>query len=108
VVEGDSRFNPCIEGVLQGARRPVNCLFADIAAIEERLRTVKHKVLVLSGKGGVGKSTFAAQLSFALAEADKQARSLLVPLLLDLFSTSGLHEGLPCLHSIRCASLYCT
>ncbi|GAQ83253.1 nucleotide-binding protein [Klebsormidium nitens] len=44
----------------------------DLAAIEERMRTVKHKVLVLSGKGGVGKSTFAAQLSFALAEADKQ------------------------------------
>lgn len=28
---------------------------------------MKHKILVLSGKGGVGKSTFSAQLSFALA-----------------------------------------
>jgi len=28
---------------------------------------VKHKILVLSGKGGVGKSTFAAQLGWALA-----------------------------------------
>lgn len=28
---------------------------------------VKHKLLVLSGKGGVGKSTFASQLGFALA-----------------------------------------
>ena len=36
-------------------------------AIEERLRHVKHKILVLSGKGGVGKSTFATQLAFALA-----------------------------------------
>ena len=39
----------------------------DILAIEERLRHVKHKILVLSGKGGVGKSTFATQLAFALA-----------------------------------------
>lgn len=46
--------------------------FADLVAIEERMRTVKHKILVLSGKGGVGKSTFAAQLSFALASVDKQ------------------------------------
>ena len=36
------------------------------------MRPVKHKILVLSGKGGVGKSTFAAQLSFALAGLDKQ------------------------------------
>jgi Mrp family chromosome partitioning ATPase len=28
---------------------------------------VKHKILVLSGKGGVGKSTVSAQLAFALA-----------------------------------------
>ncbi|GAM23404.1 hypothetical protein SAMD00019534_065790 [Acytostelium subglobosum LB1] len=39
----------------------------DIVAIEERMASVKHKVLVLSGKGGVGKSTFSSQLSFALA-----------------------------------------
>lgn len=31
------------------------------------MATVKHKILVLSGKGGVGKSTVSAQLSFALA-----------------------------------------
>ncbi|KAM7252277.1 hypothetical protein ACFE04_024160 [Oxalis oulophora] len=33
---------------------------------------VKHKILVLSGKGGVGKSTFSAQLSFALAAMNFQ------------------------------------
>lgn len=44
----------------------------DLLAIIERMNTVKHKILVLSGKGGVGKSTFSAQLSFALAEMDYQ------------------------------------
>uniref|UniRef100_A0A0C9RIV0 Cytosolic Fe-S cluster assembly factor NBP35 n=1 Tax=Wollemia nobilis TaxID=56998 RepID=A0A0C9RIV0_9CONI len=44
----------------------------DLLAIAERMSTVKHKILILSGKGGVGKSTFAAQLSFALAEQDRQ------------------------------------
>ncbi|KAL1207793.1 Cytosolic Fe-S cluster assembly factor NBP35 [Cardamine amara subsp. amara] len=39
----------------------------DLVAIAERMSTVKHKILVLAGKGGVGKSTFSAQLSFALA-----------------------------------------
>jgi len=39
----------------------------DIVEIEQRMKTVKHKILVLSGKGGVGKSTFSSQLSFALA-----------------------------------------
>ncbi|KAJ0237608.1 hypothetical protein HA466_0245540 [Hirschfeldia incana] len=44
----------------------------DLVAIAERMATVKHKILVLSCKGGVGKSTFAAQLSFALAGMDHQ------------------------------------
>lgn len=45
----------------------------DIVSINERMESVKHKILVLSGKGGVGKSTFSSQLSFALSEEqDKQ------------------------------------
>lgn len=39
----------------------------DLEEISKRLSTVHHKLLVLSGKGGVGKSTFASQLAFALA-----------------------------------------
>ncbi|KAI9283291.1 cytosolic Fe-S cluster assembly factor NBP35 [Sporodiniella umbellata] len=39
----------------------------DIPAITERLSEVQHKILVLSGKGGVGKSSFTSQLAFALA-----------------------------------------
>jgi len=44
----------------------------DIQQIVERMTTVKHKILVLSGKGGVGKSTFSAQLSFALSEVNSR------------------------------------
>lgn len=44
----------------------------DLQAIAERMSTVKNKILVLSGKGGVGKSTFAAQLAFALAAQGKE------------------------------------
>jgi len=36
------------------------------------MSTVKHKILVLSGKGGVGKSTVSSQVSFALAQQDQQ------------------------------------
>ncbi|KAF5457343.1 hypothetical protein F2P56_021452, partial [Juglans regia] len=44
----------------------------DLVVIAERMASVKHKMLVLSGKGGVGKSTFSAQLSFALGAMDFQ------------------------------------
>jgi Mrp family chromosome partitioning ATPase len=40
--------------------------------VKDRMSSVKHKILVLSGKGGVGKSTFSAQLAFALAQQGKQ------------------------------------
>ncbi len=43
-----------------------------IAQIAERLACVKHKILVLSGKGGVRKSTFSAQLAMGLAGMDSQ------------------------------------
>jgi Mrp family chromosome partitioning ATPase len=44
----------------------------DGAAAIEALSLVKHKLLVLSGKGGVGKSTFSSQLAFALASEGYQ------------------------------------
>lgn len=47
-----------------GAGKQVDPAVAEVA---ERLKQVKHKLLVLSGKGGVGKSTFAAQLAWTLA-----------------------------------------
>ncbi|KAF2645603.1 cytosolic Fe-S cluster assembly factor NBP35 [Massarina eburnea CBS 473.64] len=39
----------------------------DIPLITQRLSSVRHKILVLSGKGGVGKSTFSSLLSQAFA-----------------------------------------
>ena len=36
--------------------------------IQEKLKNIKHKILVLSGKGGVGKSTVATQLALKLSE----------------------------------------
>jgi len=45
--------------------------------VRERMTDVKRKILVLSGKGGVGKSTFSAQLGWAFAsDPDVQVRSL--------------------------------
>eukprot|EP01126_Amoeba_proteus_P002282 TRINITY_DN10719_c0_g2_i2.p1 TRINITY_DN10719_c0_g2~~TRINITY_DN10719_c0_g2_i2.p1 ORF type:complete len:156 (-),score=36.69 TRINITY_DN10719_c0_g2_i2:802-1269(-) len=40
-----------------------------IAEIGKRMQEIKYKILVMSGKGGVGKSTFACQLAFFLQEA---------------------------------------
>ena len=39
----------------------------DIPLITARLSNIKHKILVLSGKGGVGKSTFTTMLAHAFA-----------------------------------------
>jgi Mrp family chromosome partitioning ATPase len=35
--------------------------------IKNRMSSIRHKILVLSGKGGVGKTTFTAQMAFSLA-----------------------------------------
>nr|KAF6355639.1 nucleotide binding protein 1 [Myotis myotis] len=48
-----------------------------IEEIKEKMKTVKHKILVLSGKGGVGKSTFSAHLAHALAEDENTQVALL-------------------------------
>ena len=42
--------------------------FLERQALAERLEQIQHKIFVLSGKGGVGKSTVAANLAVALAE----------------------------------------
>jgi ATP-binding protein involved in chromosome partitioning len=45
---------------------------ADRRKLEARLGSIRHKVLVLSGKGGVGKSTVAVNLAVSLMEAGKR------------------------------------
>ncbi|XP_037743479.1 cytosolic Fe-S cluster assembly factor nubp1 isoform X2 [Chelonia mydas] len=48
-----------------------------IEEIKEKMKIVKHKILVLSGKGGVGKSTFSAHLAHGLAEDETKQVALL-------------------------------
>lgn len=46
----------------------------DLPIIKERLRGVKRKVLVLSGKGGVGKSTFSALFAQGFSSLNRRKR----------------------------------
>ena len=48
--------------------------------LEIRMQLIRHKVLVLSGKGGVGKSTVAVNLASALADAGRRVGLLDVDL----------------------------
>lgn len=43
-----------------------------VAEVARKLVNVEHKILVLSGKGGVGKSTVSAQLTFGLSQAGQE------------------------------------
>jgi Mrp family chromosome partitioning ATPase len=50
--------------------------------INERLTRIKNKILVMSGKGGVGKSSIASYLSVALAKKGYKVGLMDVDLLL--------------------------
>lgn len=60
-----------------------------IAQVKERLANVKHKVLILSGKGGVGKSTLSALLGRALAAKFPDKNVSYNPLFLKVDSASS-------------------
>ncbi|CAH2306893.1 cytosolic Fe-S cluster assembly factor NUBP1 isoform X1 [Pelobates cultripes] len=72
-----------------------------IEEVKEKLSTVKHKLLVLSGKGGVGKSTFSAQLAYGLAEDEDKQIALLdvdlcgpsIPKMMGLENEQVHHSG---------------
>lgn len=64
----------------------------DLAQVADRLKDVKHKILVLSGKGGVGKSTVSAMLGWALSEGEEgenDVRAGLLPLRSSRLCTSS-------------------
>lgn len=70
------------------------------AAVNETMSSVKRTLLVLSGKGGVGKSTFSAQLAFGLARAGKRVGLLdldicgpSIPLMLGLSGKEVFNSG---------------
>ncbi|XP_016047733.2 cytosolic Fe-S cluster assembly factor NUBP1 [Erinaceus europaeus] len=48
-----------------------------VEEIREKMKAVRHRILVLSGKGGVGKSTFSAHLAHGLAEDEDTQVALL-------------------------------
>lgn len=56
------------------------CICTAIEEVKARMSTVKHKILVLSGKGGVGKSMFTAHLAHALAADEDKQVSIMHPL----------------------------
>ena len=65
--EGCPNKDVCASGQAKSASEDPST----VLMINERLAGVKRKILVLSGKGGVGKSTFTSQLGWALA-ADEE------------------------------------
>lgn len=69
-------------------------------ALKNRMSLIKHKILVLSGKGGVGKSTVSANVAIALAMEGKKVGILdidfhgpSIPTLLNLEGKKVQHDG---------------
>ena len=58
-------------------------IYAEVnsATDQDGLKAVKHVILVLSGKGGVGKSTVAVQLALGLVQAGCRVCALIHVLL---------------------------
>ncbi|KAM0750356.1 putative cytosolic Fe-S cluster assembly factor NBP35 [Meredithblackwellia eburnea MCA 4105] len=71
----------------------------DLPAVKERLKDVKRKILVLSGKGGVGKSTVSGMLGWAFSQDEEKNTGMMdidicgpsLPLMFGL-NSSRLHS----------------
>lgn len=81
----------------------------DIPIITERLAGVKHKILVLSGKGGVGKSTFSTLLAHAFAavgEKDTDAEEPQEPPQVGLMDTDICGPSIPRMLGVESESIH--
>ncbi|EFA74991.1 nucleotide binding protein 1 [Heterostelium album PN500] len=71
----------------------------DKKAIDIRMKVIKHKLLVLSGKGGVGKSSVASLLTYSLAARNKKVALLDVDICGPSIPKLMGIEGLPVVNS---------
>lgn len=85
--EKESKMNP------QAAR--MQAILDEEKKVHERMSKVKHKIMVMSGKGGVGKSTVAANLAVAMAKLGKRVgildSDLHGPSIPKIMGVEGLH-----------------